>query len=289
MSRSSRTVSLVISLVGIFTHFCLALKLYFVCLSWKSEHESEWEGSSVSWSRDSLTLLWTLLSCYFAAAAASALVGFIGIYKNIPSCIRFCRDYSIGDLFFITISTISGAYVASTNPSFRTGLCEELSRQPDLLLNMFDIGVNLENCEVWFERAFLAGMAVAALVIVCRVHYVLAISRYYSYVSRLRPAPLAPLHSLNDDDSLHRIYLLSTPTSPMAPTSNRRDIFVYTPVLLSSLPEQQAKEMKVTEAWIPNPESPRAHRPSHRHSHSGRISLPIRPGEGLCGSEKAQS
>ena len=71
--------------------------------------------------------------------------------------------------FFITFSAASGAYAASTNPSFRTGLCEELSRQPDLMRDILDMGFNLENCEAWFERVFLVIMALTVVVIIIRV------------------------------------------------------------------------------------------------------------------------
>ena len=82
---------------------------------------------------------------------------------------RFCRDYSIADLFFVIFSAVSGAYAVSTNSSIRTGLCEEVSNQPDFIRDLADMGFNLENCEVWFERAVIGVMTVAAVVIMVRV------------------------------------------------------------------------------------------------------------------------
>ena len=89
--------------------------------------------------------------------------------QSIPSFVRFCRDYSIADLFFVIFAAISGAYVISTNSSIRTGLCEDVSSQPDFIRDLVDMGFNLENCEVWFERAVIGLMTVSAVVIIVRV------------------------------------------------------------------------------------------------------------------------
>ena len=59
--------------------------------------------------------------------------------------------------------------MVSTNSSIRTGLCEEVSSQPDFLRDLADMGFNLENCEVWFERAVIGVMTVTAIVIIVRV------------------------------------------------------------------------------------------------------------------------
>ena len=94
--------------------------------------------------------------------------------QNIPSFVRFCRDYSIADLFFVIFAAISGAYVISTNSSIRTGLCEEVSSQPDFIRDLADMGFNLENCEVWFERAVIGVMTMTAVVIIVRVSHLLS-------------------------------------------------------------------------------------------------------------------
>lgn len=79
---SARSIALFISISGSIVNLLLALKFNSLWSSLKSaEPESEWEGSLDSWSGESLTLLWGLLSCYFAAEAVSSLVGFIGIVK----------------------------------------------------------------------------------------------------------------------------------------------------------------------------------------------------------------
>ena len=78
----ARSIALFISLSGSIFNLLLAFKFYSLWRTLKStEPESEWEGSLDSWSGESLTLLWGLLSCYFAAEAVSSFVGFIGIVK----------------------------------------------------------------------------------------------------------------------------------------------------------------------------------------------------------------
>jgi len=289
LSSPARSIALFISLSGSLFNLLLAFKFYSLWNVLKStESESEWEGSLDSWSGESLTLLWGLLSCYFAAEAISSLVGFIGIVKNIPSFVRFCRDYSIADLFFVIFAAISGAYAVSTNSSIRTGLCEEVSNQPDFIRDLADMGFNLENCEVWFERAVIGLMTVAAVVIIVRVHFVITISNYYSHLRRSRsPSTSTTYTALRPvgSESPHRIYLLPTPTAPPSSRSanGTPEVYVYSPVPLSSLSEEQTREMQAAEAWVSRtePSSRSSHRPTHRHHHSGRISLPIRSDESL--------
>jgi hypothetical protein len=97
--------------------------------------------------------------------------------QNIPSFVRFCRDYSIADLFFVIFAAISGAYVISNNTSIRTGLCEDVSSQPDFIRDLADMGFNLENCEVWFERAVIGLMTLSAAVIIIRVSRIIFVVR----------------------------------------------------------------------------------------------------------------
>jgi len=89
LSSPPGSIALFISLSGSVFNVLLALKFYSLWNSLKAaEPESEWEGSLDSWSGESLTLLWGLLSCYFAAEAASSFVGFVGIVK-----VRlYCQD-----------------------------------------------------------------------------------------------------------------------------------------------------------------------------------------------------
>ena len=48
-------------------------------------------------------------------------------------------------------------------------VCEELSRQPELLRDLAEAGLNLENCELWFEHAVVGIVAVTAILLVVRV------------------------------------------------------------------------------------------------------------------------
>lgn len=48
-------------------------------------------------------------------------------------------------------------------------MCEELGRQPELMRDMAESGLNLENCEYWFERAVIAALGVLLVFAVIRV------------------------------------------------------------------------------------------------------------------------
>jgi len=51
----------------------------------------------------------------------------------------------------------------------RASLCEELSHNPALTREMLEMGLNLENCEIWLERAVFSIVAVMLLVTLVRV------------------------------------------------------------------------------------------------------------------------
>jgi len=302
----ARTASLCISLLGALINFAFAVQLLSAWRSLRWEPESEWEGSENSWRGDGVKLVWGLLSAYFATAATVCFIGCVGIIKSIPSFVRFYRDYSIADFSFSTFFTILGTY-AAFRTSVRAVVCEELSRQPDLMRDLAEMGLNLENCELWFERAVLAFMMIMVVLIVIRLHFLIALSNYYSYLSRNQNASL-PMHMLwrsqFTDDSHQHIYLLPRPSTFHAAgtpkTGDDNDILVYAPVPLSSMSPEQAQNLRstATEAWIsctkPSSASSssslqtgRSHRYGHRRHGSssggstGRISLPVRPDEGL--------
>lgn len=191
LTLRNRTASLCISLIGAVINFAFAVQLLSAWRSLKWEPESEWEGSENSWRGDGVKLVWGLLSAYFAAAATVCVIGFVGIIKvtapppfltlvfrttdppnkqSIPSFVRFYRDYSIADFAFSTFFTLVGAY-AAFRTSVRAVVCEELSRQPDLMRGMAEMGLNLENCELWFERAVMAFMVFMVVLTVVRVRY----------------------------------------------------------------------------------------------------------------------
>lgn len=94
--------------------------------------------------------------------------------QNKSAHVRIYRDYSIVDFSFCTFFTLVGTYTAF-RPFVRTGVCEELSRQPEFMRDMAEMGLNLENCELWFERAVLVAVAVMFITIIIRVRVLLTI------------------------------------------------------------------------------------------------------------------
>lgn len=302
----ARTASLCVSLLGALVNFLLAVQLLSAWRALRWEPESEWEGSEYSWRGDGVKLVWGLLSGYFATAATVCFIGFVGIIKTIPSFVRFYRDYSIADFSFCTFFAVVGTY-AAFRTSVRTVVCEELPRQPSLMRDLSEMGLNLENCELWFERAVLAFMMIMVVITVVRLHFLIALSNYYSYLSRNRNDGL-PTHTLwrsqSMDDSHQHIYLLPRPSTFQADITPKSDddddsddVLVYAPVPLSSMSPQQAQNvrMSATRAWISHTQTPtlpslhttRSHRHGHRRHGSssrgstGRISLPVSPDEGL--------
>ncbi|KAI0796806.1 hypothetical protein C8Q75DRAFT_742330 [Abortiporus biennis] len=270
----SRSISLAASFVSVIFNLVLAVRLLALWRSLRWESESEWEGSTDTWRIDPVKLVWGLLSAYFAAAGAASVVGFVGIARNIPACVRFFRDYSIADLAFIAFSTITLSYTSFRTTYVRSGVCEELSRQPELMRDIAETGLSLENCEFWFERAIIAALGITFVLIAVRLHFVIALSKFYNQLRRdkFSTKSYTSLRQIKSD-SMQRIYLLlpSASTTP-GPKSND-EVMVYAPISVSGMSEQEARSMNATEAWIAtcpsssNPNS-RGHRHSHSHSYS---------------------
>ena len=104
-------------------------------------------------------LMFRVLSCFC----------FVPPPQRRLSHLRLFRDYSICDLVF-EFTSVTMLALASMQPAVRAFLCEELSRQPDLLRSLSDnAGLNIENCERWLERGVLASVAFMVVVIVVRV------------------------------------------------------------------------------------------------------------------------
>jgi len=108
--------------------------------------------------------------------------------QSKPSFVRFYRDYSIADFSFATFFTAVTTY-AAFRTSARTSACDELSRHPQVLRDMLEMGLSLENCERWLERAVLAFVAVMVVVIVIRVRHIIPFFIY------CRPSDPPSLHS----------------------------------------------------------------------------------------------
>ncbi|KAI0268216.1 hypothetical protein BC834DRAFT_821407 [Gloeopeniophorella convolvens] len=294
MPRWNRTLSLVASFFGASVNLILAINLFTLWRSLKWDTESEWEGSVDPWTVNSVGLVGGLSAAYLVTAAVASTVGFVGIVKGVPSYVRFYRDFSAADFTFCTISTLFVTYASVSYYSVRTSICEELSRHGDLMRDLAEMGLSSENCEQWFERVLVVFVAVMFIIIVIRLHLVIAVSSYYSQLSRFsRDLPLR----MPKDGSLQRIYLLPSPTasSPSSPIDAQLEstALVYAPVSLGNLSEREVRGLNAREAWI-QPDvshSPRQHRHSHSrgHRHSvGRIVLPIRPEEGLLNHGRGQ-
>ncbi|EPQ58943.1 hypothetical protein GLOTRDRAFT_113798 [Gloeophyllum trabeum ATCC 11539] len=306
----ARTASLVVSLLGAVGNAAIALQLLSLWRTFKWEFESDWEteGSPTSWlwGIQGVKLAWGLLSVYFAFSAIASIVGFAGILKHRLSFVRFYRDYSIADFAFSTFLTLFATYESFRN-SVRAGVCEELSRQPEWLRDMADMGLNLENCELWFERASIALIGVMGIVLIVRLHFLVAVLTYYCSLSRHQQAlPIyTSMRPISHTPSAQRVYLLPSPTEETFPVShhttsdamrenNDTEYLVYAPVPLSILSEAQARDLNATEAWLSRaPEATgtasksrhsHSHSRSHRHKSSGRISLAVIPDEGLLPS-----
>jgi hypothetical protein len=259
---------------------------------WRSvkwEPESEWEASSDPWKLNGVKIVGALLSVYFAASAAVSFVGFLGIVKNRHSFLRFYRDSAIADFLFCSFLALVGTYSAF-GTGIRTSVCEELSRHPELMHDLIELGLNIENCELWFERVVVAFVALTIVLSVVRLHFLMAVSNYYAHIA----GHSLPLHAPKSSDSVQRIFLLSRSPSSRPSSQQQDDVLVYAPVPLSSLSPEAARDLRstATEAWISRnqadartaPSQSPSHTHTHRHRHqssSGRINLPIRPDEGL--------
>ena len=88
--------------------------------------------------------------------------------QRTPSYVRLYRDYSIADLSFCGLFAVFTA-LASFRPGARTCVCEALARQPELLRDLAEAGLNSENCEQWFIHAVVALLGVTAVLLVVRV------------------------------------------------------------------------------------------------------------------------
>lgn len=287
---AARSASLCITLFGTVTNTAIAIQ---VLSAWQNlkwgEVESEWAGDSWPQVIDGVKVMWALLSLYFASAAAVSAIGLVGIIRNKISLVKFYRDYSIVDFSFCALATLGATY-ASFMSSARAGICEEFSHHPELMRDLFEVGLNPENCEHWLVRAMIALIGAMFILLVIRLHFLLAVSNFYSQLSRqysrcsssscCSSSSHLPTHSHNSSSSAPRRILLAPITA-----SVENDVeMVYAPVPRSSLPRDVQTTAK--EVWVSL--TPSSTAPEHRHRHhrrrsrdSGRIALPIRSDEGL--------
>ncbi|KAG6830509.1 hypothetical protein H0H92_000350 [Tricholoma furcatifolium] len=303
MLRYDRFASIAVTVFGAVLNSAVAVQ---VITAWRSplkwEPESEWEASGDRWQVNGIKVIWALACAHFSLAAAVCMVGFVGILRKKPTLVRFYRDYSIADFSFCTFVTAIGTYAVFQSSS-RATVCEELSHHPELLHNLFEMGLNLENCERWIERAGLALVALMYILLLIRL------TRHTGIHSRS-----VSWHNVQNSQ---RIYLLH-PTDEEASCGGDVEL-IYAPVPVNTI--TKALRDAATEAWVSNtpPSSadaifhsatrseslshahtheqshPRSHHHHRRHSHShsrrhsrsssitqtGTIRLPILPDEGL--------
>ncbi|KAG6850914.1 hypothetical protein H0H93_006740 [Arthromyces matolae] len=209
MYRYVKSASITATALGTIVNFTLAVQVLTASRSLKWEPESEWEASSDTWQIDGVKVIWGLCCAYFTLAAVVCIVGFTGILRRKPALVRFYRDYSIADFSFCTFVSIIATY-AMFHASNRAALCEELSHHPELLQNLTDMGLTLENCERWLEGAGFAFVAVMFVLLVIRLHFLLAVANFYSIFSKQAHLYSRSPSHLHFDDLLatQRIYLL---------------------------------------------------------------------------------
>jgi len=292
-----RAVTIVLSALGAIGNAVIAGNLISLWRSLRWEvAESEWESSyaNATFGIDSIKLVWGLLSIYFSVSAVACGVGCVGAVKRNASFVRLFRDYSVVDLSVSAFATLIFS-VASFRPSVRTTVCEELSRHPELMRDLAEAGLDLENCEPWFERAVVAIVAIMAVILVVRLQFTLAVSNFYGKLNRNKGyRQLEDGFESDEAASPRRIYLLPN-RSQTQPPAGTEDVLVYAPVPLSSLSPQETHDLDATEAWVSRSgyhkrqrsftqgsstsRSPTRH---HRHrSSTARIRLPTSPGEPL--------
>lgn len=314
--QCTRTAATLITLFGCVTNSVLVIQ---VAAAWRSfnfkwEQESDWEALGDKLQMNGLKLIWALFFVYFASSAIVCAVGLHGVLKvcivpiPIPtfshlsilqgkrSHVRFYRDYSIADFVFCSVSAMTASYAAFLGPA-RAGVCEELSRHPEIMRDMLELGLNLENCELWLERAVFAIVAIMFVVMIVRVsdnshrsppiiqfsqsfwlqlHLLLAVSNYYSQIARNHSCHHYSYshhyHSHSHSNPLQRIFLVPNSTTtnvvdadPENWNNTMKDQeLVYAPVPRGSLP-QELQDL-ATEAWVSTVSSSSQHGQHRRHS-----------------------
>ncbi|KAF8827192.1 hypothetical protein F5879DRAFT_986862 [Lentinula edodes] len=324
----SRSASFIITFLAATSNFAVAFQVLAAWRSLKWEQASEWETSSDKWKFDGLQAVWGLLLAYFSAASVVSAVGFAGVVKSKPSLVKFYRDYSIADFSFCAFITLIIGY-SIFQPTLPLGVCEGLSQHPDLMRDMAELGLSSENCERWFKRSSLVFLAVMLVILVARLHFLLAVGIYHSHLSRhhsqrtpvANSTQLTHTRSPSRSRSMQRVLLLpqsvpgitsfplsSQSSSNIEPSPNDiEEVVMYAPLPLRSLPEDMARNLRqnAIETWITSSKTDeKASRSSHSHRHrhhhsrahhesvlngSGQISLPIHPDEGLLPSYSSGS
>ncbi|KAG8863790.1 hypothetical protein FRB96_007627 [Tulasnella sp. 330] len=271
---SDRSATLILAVAGTIANSFITSQLLALWFSFRlsSEAESEWEG--LSWRVDGAKALGAVICAYFAVGGLASLVGVVGVIKQRPSNVRLFRDYSIADLSFAFTATTMFAF-ASTQATIRSGLCEELSRQPDLLRHLSDhAGLNVENCEGFLAKGTVGVVMMLFVILFLRLQFTLTVLNYYAHLrgSELSQATLLPLtsrHTSSSSSPSQRILLISSP-SPTKRNNEEDSVWVYSKV---QVPRKHVERLGAREAFLSIPPSPPT------GTKDGAIALPIREGE----------
>ncbi|KAG8933664.1 hypothetical protein FRC01_007804 [Tulasnella sp. 417] len=296
---SDRAATLILSLFSSAVNFFACYKLlttwFSVRWAWASTEESEWEG--LSWKLDTMKALGAIVCAYFFVGGVASVVGLIGVIKRRTTNVRLFRDYSIADLAFGFTSTAAFAFISS-KPVVRSMMCEELSRQPDLLRTLSDsAGLNVENCESFLDKAIVSVLVALSVLLFIRLQFTLTVMNYYTHLRRSSMSSSAEhghhhhrhhrsasasttgsrrsrSHSRSNSQP---ILLLTRPLSSLGEKQSPNDTIVYAPVRLSA---EQARSMDVRQAFVTLPMIREENR-SRSSDSEGKIRLPIKEGEGL--------
>jgi hypothetical protein len=295
LPRTSRIVVVAVCAGAIIANLIIVLHLAYLWSALKWEPETEWD----EWRMNGVRVFVFLVAGYFAYVFLAALVGLLGALQvfllylfrtivahpsqRIPSFLRFFRDSAIVDIGF-TITFTVVATICARRSATRALLCEQLSRQPQLLRNLANSGLNFENCEQWFEDVVLVFVLVMAVSILMRVRttvltrapcspflthplqiqFTITLSNLYSRLVRKqrldRMATALDCHP--------RRVLLLPPSEPADDA-----VLVYVPVPHTA---GDALELGATEAWVSH-----TRRGDPTRVRTGQIRLPVTSDEGL--------
>ncbi|KAG9000642.1 hypothetical protein FRB94_009599 [Tulasnella sp. JGI-2019a] len=275
---SLRTATLILAFLGAVINFLIATQLlglwFSFRLSWESE--SEWEG--LSWRVDGARALGVVVCAYFYVGGLASIIGVVGVIKQRQSNVRLFRDYSIADLAFAFTATTLFAF-ASTQSVIRASLCEELSRQPDVLRNLSDhAGLNVENCEGFLAKGTVGVVMVMFVVLFLRLQFTLTVLNYYAHLRGSQSQPtILPLHKRSSSGSSQHILLISNPAPSTKNEKNEEDsVWVYT---RAQVPRAHAERLGAREATLYIPSASASSSSSTNPPKDGAIALPIRDGE----------
>jgi len=177
------TRAVILPLIALGALFNLYI-LYSILTLWSNlrrDAESEWEGGGHNTVRSFAAFMVT----YILLASTASAIGFMGVYKRIPSYVRLFLQFTFADFAVYALSLIIVAFACYRPSEWRETSCEELSTQPDLLRSLAQAGFNLENCETWIEKLVLGALTLLSVGLILKLQFVLAVATYYTSLARV--------------------------------------------------------------------------------------------------------